>query len=201
MGATSGYKVGIASPVALDVGLITAGSVNSWLAGNFNYDISSAYPDVSQGTLSADDATSLGKLAVAQDTAGFFNLPVCRVLDLRSFPSAAKGTGYADSMLGSSFLLFSFLLSSLPTLRRRHLTQSFSSSHPPSHPHHHHLLLVFRHTRNALRKLNCADALTIFQLSAAAPPPPQPAARRTAPTSSSTMSSPRKFSDTSSLRR
>ena len=128
MGATSGYKVGIASPVALDIGLITAGSVNSWLAGNFNYDISSAYPDVSQGTLSADDAASLGKLAVAQDTAGFFNLPVCRVLDLRSFPSAAKGTGYAGSKLGSSFTFsLSFFLaycSSTPS------TRSFSSSHP-----------------------------------------------------------------------
>ena len=109
MGATSGYKVGIASPVALDIGLITAGSVNSWLAGNFNYDVSSAYPDVSQGTLSADDATNLGKLAVAQDTAGFFNLPVCKVVDLRSFPSAAKRTGYADSELASYFLFISFL--------------------------------------------------------------------------------------------
>ena len=97
MGATSGFKVGIASPVAIDIGLVTAGAVNSWLAGNYNYDLSTAYPDVTQGKLTADDATNLGKLIIAQDTAGLFNLPVCKVLDLRSFPNAAKGTGYANS--------------------------------------------------------------------------------------------------------
>ena len=97
MSATSGFKIGIASPLAIDIGLVTAGAVNSWLARNYNYDISSAYPDVTQGQLTADDATNLAKLSVTQDTAGFFNLPVCRVLDLRSFPTAAKGTGFADS--------------------------------------------------------------------------------------------------------
>lgn len=97
MGATSGYKVGIASPVAIDIGLITAGSVNSWLAGNYNYDISDAYPDVTQGKLSGADAANIAKLSVTQDTAGFFNLPVCKVLDLRSFPNAAAGTGYKNS--------------------------------------------------------------------------------------------------------
>ena len=103
MGATSGFKVGIASPVPIDIALVAAGAVNSWLAGNYNYDLSSAYPDVSQGKLSADDATNLGKLQVTQDAAGFFNLPVCKVLDLRSFPSAAKGTGFANSTLAFSF--------------------------------------------------------------------------------------------------
>lgn len=97
MGATSGFKVGIATPVPIDIGLVTAGAVNSWLAGNYNYDLSSAYPDVAQGKLSGADAANLAKLSVTQDAAGFFNLPVCKVLDLRSFPIAAKGTGYANS--------------------------------------------------------------------------------------------------------
>lgn len=97
MGATSGFKVGIATPVAIEIGLITAGAVNSWLAGNYNYDLSDAYPDVTQGKLSTADATSLAKLTITQDSAGIFNLPVCKVLDLRSFPSAATGTGFANS--------------------------------------------------------------------------------------------------------
>ena len=118
MGATSGFKVGIASPVAIDIGLVTSGSVNSWLAGNFNYDVSSAYPDVTKGTLSADDVTSLAKLSVSQDTAGFFNLPVCKVLDLRSFPNAAAGTGFANSTLS---VFFHFLTLALLS------TQSFLS--------------------------------------------------------------------------
>ena len=104
MGATSGFKVGIASPVPLDIELITAGAVNSWLAGNFNYDLSAAYPDVSKGQLSADDAESVAKLKVGMDSAGFFNLPVCKVLDLRSFPNAAAGTGYKNSECAPSFL-------------------------------------------------------------------------------------------------
>ncbi|KAF6229438.1 hypothetical protein HO133_007554 [Letharia lupina] len=100
MGATSGFKVGIATPVPIDITLVTAGAVNSWLAGNYNYDLSDAYPDVSQGKLSGTDAASLAKLSVTQDTAGFFNLPVCKVLDLRSFPNAAAGTGYANTLCG-----------------------------------------------------------------------------------------------------
>lgn len=105
MGATSGFKVGIASPVAIDIGLVTAGAVNSWLAGNYNYDVSDAYPDVTQGHLSAADATNIAKLSVTQDEAGFFNLPVCKVLDLRSFPNAAAGTGYSNSKSASSVFI------------------------------------------------------------------------------------------------
>ena len=94
--------------------------------------------------------TTLGKLSVAQDTAGFFNLPICNVLDLRSFPSGAKG-------MGSWALLFFplFFGSCLPTFRRRSLPDLF-----PLHntlPLHRYLLLLlllllFRHTRKALRK-------------------------------------------------
>ena len=111
MGATSGFKVGIATPVPIDITLVTAGAVNSWLAGNYNYDLSDAYPDVSKGELSGTDAASLAKLSVTQDTAGFFNLPVCKVLDLRSFPNAAAGTGYANSEWASPN---PFLLSTIP---------------------------------------------------------------------------------------
>ena len=130
MGATSGFKVGIASPVTIDIGLVTAGSVNSWLAGNFNYDISSAYPDVAQGQLSADDATNLAKLSVTQDTAGFFNLPVCKVLDLRSFPNAAAGTGYANSMFGFPVILFSSCQEYPPKPSRPFLPSFLPSSLP-----------------------------------------------------------------------
>ncbi len=126
MGATSGFKVGIASPVPIDIGLVTAGAVNSWLAGNYNYDISHAYPDVSQGKLSAADVTSLAKLSVTQDAAGFFNLPVCKVLDLRSFPNAAKGTGYANSMLAS----VAPLITDYQTFISPHHHRS-SRGHPP----------------------------------------------------------------------
>ncbi|KAL9133541.1 MAG: hypothetical protein Q9175_005280, partial [Cornicularia normoerica] len=96
MGATSGFKVGIASSVPIDIGLITAGAVNSWLAGNYSYDLSDANLGVIQGNLSAADATSLSKLDITQDAAGFFNLAICKRLDLRSFPNATAGTGYAN---------------------------------------------------------------------------------------------------------
>ena len=120
MGATSGFKIGIASPLPIDIGLVTAGAVNSWLAGNYNYDISDAYPDLTQGKLSAADAANLAKLSVTQDTAGFFNLPVCKVLDLRSFPNAAAGTGYANSESAS----VPVLVRSFPCLSKTTLTSS-----------------------------------------------------------------------------
>lgn len=118
MGALSGYKVGISTPVAMDIELVTAGAVNSWLAGNFNYDLSDAYPIVSKGTLSDADAASLAKLSVTQDSAGFFNLPVCQVLDLRSFPNAAAGTGYANSKWASASSCLLFTDSFLSTFIR-----------------------------------------------------------------------------------
>lgn len=117
MGTTSGFKVSIATPVAIDIYLITAGTVNSWLAGNYNYDISDAYPDVTKSKLTAADATSLAKLSVTQDRAGFFNLPVCKVLDLRSFPNAAAGTGYANSKFPFRF--------AFPHHRRQHNRSSY----------------------------------------------------------------------------
>lgn len=135
MGATSGFKVGIASPVPIDVRLVAAGAVASWRAGNFNYDLSSAYPDVGLGKLSADDATSLGRLEVKQDKAGFFNLPVCRVLDLRSFPVAARGTGFKDCELFGScrclptLFVLSRLVLSFPFI-------SFPYPTPNTPPHH-----------------------------------------------------------------
>lgn len=99
-GATSGFDVGISTKIALDAALITKGCVNSWLKGDFGYTIESGFSDLLQGDLSAESATALGGLQITQDAAGWFNLPVCQVWDLRSFPPAAKGNDrYGNSKL------------------------------------------------------------------------------------------------------
>ena len=104
-GATSGYDVGISTKITLDVNLITKGCVNSWLKGDFGYSIESSFSDLLQGDLSAEEATTLGGLQITQDAAGWFNLPVCQILDLRSFPPAAKGNSkYHDSRSNLPFV-------------------------------------------------------------------------------------------------
>ena len=98
LGATSGYKIGIKNQAAIDAKLVAAGSVNSWLKGNFNYDLDKGFPQIgSGGAISPQDAGTIGKTGITQDTAGFFNLPVCQVKDLRSFPPASQGTGFKNS--------------------------------------------------------------------------------------------------------
>ena len=107
---------------------VTAGSVNSWLAGNFNYNISNAFLDVAQVQLSVDDATHLAKLSVTQDTAGFFDLPVCKV----GIPNATAGTRYANSEWAlPSLCLFLLTTFHLPSSS----LQLPSQPSPPQHTH------------------------------------------------------------------
>ena len=70
-----------------------AGSVASWQAGDFNYDVSSefAVEELSDPYLSMDTLTKIGNIKVEAAAAGFFNIPVCKVLDLRGFPPAQSG--------------------------------------------------------------------------------------------------------------
>ena len=73
------------------------GSVASWLKGNFEYDISQQFSSLLNG--GNIDASALEGLQVSQSTAGYFNIPVCRVLDLRSFPpSNANNQEFKDGM-------------------------------------------------------------------------------------------------------
>ena len=72
----------------------------SWLKGDFGYTLDKLFPDIAKGGQSVDPATVAG-VKITQDQAGFFNLPVCQVKDLRSFP-AAKPPGdykYSESAL------------------------------------------------------------------------------------------------------
>ena len=71
----------------------THGSVASWIAGDFDYDLSKSFEGLTTGTtLSSDDVTKLTTLSISPETAGFFNIPVCRILDLRAFPPAGGKT-------------------------------------------------------------------------------------------------------------
>ena len=69
-----------------------AGSVASWQAGDFKYDISTAFTDQlnpGNGRLSSDTLNNIANLKIAASSPGFFNIPVCKVLDLRGFPPAS----------------------------------------------------------------------------------------------------------------
>lgn len=70
------------------------GSVASWRAGDFGYDAASPFQDVlsSGQPLSEQLATALANLHIGPETAGFFNIPVCGVYDLRFFPPAVGVT-------------------------------------------------------------------------------------------------------------
>ena len=69
----------------------THGSVASWIAGDFGYDLSKSYELSTTSSLSSDDVTKLTQLQISPETTGFFNIPVCRTLDLRAFPAAPNG--------------------------------------------------------------------------------------------------------------
>ena len=72
------------------IGDAIKGSIASWQAGDFGYDASDPYNQTFRdGTISAQQLTQLGQLDISQSTAGFFNVPVCQLLDLRSFPPAS----------------------------------------------------------------------------------------------------------------
>ena len=97
MGWDSNFE--IMSGVKFDTSAAIRGSVASWKAGDFNYDIGDHFGDSltkagTSGSLDESIATAIGKLIIAEETAGFFNIPVCRVYDLRSFPPAAGSGSY-----------------------------------------------------------------------------------------------------------
>ena len=66
------------------------GSIASWREGDFGYEISDPYRDLSDiGTLPEDQAKVFAALEIREDIAGIFNVPVCQVNDLRAFPPAS----------------------------------------------------------------------------------------------------------------
>ena len=67
------------------------GSVASWQAGDFGYDASDPFSDtMKKGDIfSPQQLTQLAQLDISQSSAGFFNLPVCQLYDLRGFPPAS----------------------------------------------------------------------------------------------------------------
>ena len=69
------------------------GSIASWQVGDFGYDASNPYNDAfnSASGLTPDQAGQIAKLNIAEETAGFFNIPVCQTWDLRYFPPASGG--------------------------------------------------------------------------------------------------------------
>ena len=97
-----------------DTSAAVRGSVASWLAGDFNYNVADQYADeLNSGNLDEATATAIGNLDVSEATAGFFNIPVCKVYDLASFPPAAgKGSRACACKYNSavSRLLLIFLL-------------------------------------------------------------------------------------------
>ena len=88
MGWNSNYQILSGQP--LDVSGAIRGSVASWMAGDFNYDVSDQWSDqMNSGNLDEATATAIGTLEIKESTAGFFNIPVCKVYDLNSFPPAS----------------------------------------------------------------------------------------------------------------
>lgn len=91
MGWNSDYQ--ILSGVTFDTSAAVRGSIASWMAGDFNYNIADQYTDqLTSGNLDTATATAIGNIVISESTAGFFNIPVCKVYDLASFPPANGAT-------------------------------------------------------------------------------------------------------------
>ena len=76
------------------------GSIASWQVGDFGFDATLPYEDAfqSESGLDSEQAEEVARLPIQEETAGFFNLPVCQVLDLRFFPPASgKGCSACGS--------------------------------------------------------------------------------------------------------
>ena len=94
MGWESNYH--ILAGTTFDTSSAFRGSVASWLAGDFNYNVADQYADqLNTGNLDEAPATAIGNLDISEATAGFFNIPVCKVFDLASFPPAIGHDGRA----------------------------------------------------------------------------------------------------------
>lgn len=100
------------------------GAWNSWHVGDFNYDAGTQFEAAlkSGQQLSPGDIKKIQDLVVEPTTAGFFNIPVCAVYDLRYFPVAGNGNReslflhYARMLLRSPDLpiLSSYILEANP---------------------------------------------------------------------------------------
>ena len=107
----------ILSGETFDTSAAVRGSVASWAAGDFNYDIGSQWSDqLTSGNLDEATATAIGTLDISEATAGFFNIPVCRVFDLASFPPASPqappcACAYASAVSDPTFPIPTALLS------------------------------------------------------------------------------------------
>ena len=99
----------ILSGETFDTSAAIRGSVASWAAGDFNYDVGSQWSDqLTSGNLDEATATAIGTLDISEATAGFFNIPVCRVFDLASFPPASPqappcACAYASAVSKSTY--------------------------------------------------------------------------------------------------
>ena len=127
MGWNSNYEILSGQP--FDTSAAIRGSVASWAAGDFNYDVSDKFSDqLNSGVLDPATAVAIGNLNISESTAGFFNIPVCKVYDLASFPPATPN-GYPCACAYSSAVskppfLSNLTISKLKTVEdRRHKWQ------------------------------------------------------------------------------
>jgi hypothetical protein len=87
MGWNFNYQ--ILSGVTFDTSAAVRGSVASWKVGDFNYNIADQYAtQLQSGNVDTATATAIGSIDISESTAEIFNIPVCRVFDLASFPPA-----------------------------------------------------------------------------------------------------------------
>lgn len=87
-----------------NVAAVIRGSVASWQAGDFAYDVSAPFESPFQHwatNFTPDQVKLISKLPIAQDAPGYFNIPVMRVLDLESFPPIS-GMGCMNSAWAAS---------------------------------------------------------------------------------------------------
>jgi len=87
MGWNSNYQN--LSGVTFDTSAAVRGSVAFWKVGDFNYNIADQYAtQLRSGDVDTATTTTIDNIDISESTAGFFNIPVCRVFDLASFPPA-----------------------------------------------------------------------------------------------------------------
>ncbi|KAL9110194.1 MAG: hypothetical protein Q9227_005255 [Pyrenula ochraceoflavens] len=78
-----------------DTRSVVRGSVESFLQGDFGFSVENSplFTNMKSGKLTNDDMKSLMEWKVEPDMAGMFNLPVCEVWDVRSFPTYGMDMG------------------------------------------------------------------------------------------------------------
>ena len=69
------------------------GSIASWREGGFGYNTSNLYKDIANfSNFSEEQLHRIASLEFREHSAGFFNIPVCQVFDLRNFPPLSNDT-------------------------------------------------------------------------------------------------------------